>query len=161
MAVTENLEAPQLPSPQIPTQPPPQEPVDAGHGGGLAAIAWLLILLIEPIAWGFALMIGLWLSFTEEPVSAWWAWLGLLLFVVAPTAALPLALQSARWGVGAGKVALAVSALLLIATLAYLAYVGLSVVWIIAWVLLTGMLLWGVWLFGKKPPRQETVVSQV
>lgn len=153
---TDHREAPQR---QVPTQPPSQEPVGVRYrrspGSGPAMAAWIVIGL-EPIAVVAAFLIGAAIGLSEEsgsPVSIWGHLLSFLILVVAPTVALPLAFQATRWGWRSGIVALAVSATLLAAALAFIAYLGWIVEWVIPWTFVAGSLTSLMWIFGKKPPQ--------
>ncbi len=155
---TQHTEASQAQQPpQGPAEPPhgPAPAADPEYGTARAVWAWLMLLLLEPLLWIAAANIGFGIALYQADTGenagiGAWLLFGLLLGA-APAIAFPVALQAARWGSIAGIIALAVSGLLLIATLVLLAVAGLWL-WVIAWVVVVGLLTWLVWTRGRKPP---------
>lgn len=161
---TEDRKEAQPRSPQASTKSPqkpggqrlPQDPRGAGRsrppGRRLANAAWFILgLELGTLLYSFVIGVAIALRIESDiPVDIWELRLAMLILIVPPIAALPVALQAARWGSESGKVALAVAAVLLIAVVALMIYNGVIEL-VIPCLLFTGMLLWGVWLFASKP----------
>jgi MFS family permease len=113
-----------------------------GSGETSAAGAWALVAL-TPVGWFFGALAAAY-SHLGDVVDVNQMLAGVLLFAAAPTTAFILAVYAARAGHRSGKIAVMVSGLLLLATIAvtllYGGWVGLAVaaavaVLVLAWVL--------------------------
>jgi hypothetical protein len=108
----------------------------------LAALAWAAVAL-TPVGWFWGFL-AIAYSHLGDVTDVDMMTTGVVLFAIAPTSAFILAVYAARAGHRSGKIAVIVSGLLLLATLAFLTWVlwwiGLSVtavvaVLVLAWVL--------------------------
>jgi hypothetical protein len=113
-----------------------------GSGETSAAGAWALVAL-TPVGWFFGALAAAY-SHLGDVVDVNQMLAGVLLFAATPTTAFILAVYAARAGHRSGKIAVMVSGLLLLATIAvtllYGGWVGLAVaaavaVLVLAWVL--------------------------
>ncbi len=110
-------------------------------GSRSAQRAWVAVAL-TPVGWFLAAIAGF--AWAEAPAGGVATWsLGTLpyalLGVIAPTAAVILAIRAARAGERSGKIAVAVSALLLLGTLVVLG-LDFTLGWIIALVMVVAAL---------------------
>ena len=135
---------------------------EPAHAGNLAAGAWAAVAL-TPFGWFFGVLAVAY-SHLGDAVDVSQLIAGHLLFVTAPTSAFVLAVCAARAGHRSGKIAVVVSGLLLLATIAatllYGEWIGLAVaaavaVLVLAWVrsgriavVVTGLLLPATLLFS-------------
>lgn len=106
-----------------------------------AVWAWVAVAL-TPVGWFLAVLAGF--AWAEAPAGGVATWsLGTvpyaLLGVIAPTAAVILAIRAARAGERSGRVAVAVSVLLLVGTLVLLG-LDFTLGWIVALVMVVAVL---------------------
>ncbi len=128
----------------------------------LAAWAWAAVAL-TPVGW-FCGLLGIAYSHLGDVTDVSMMLGGVVLFAVAPTSAFILAVYVARAGHRSGRIAVAVSGLLLLATLSFLTWVywwvglpvtGVAAVLVLAWVrsrriamVMSGLLLLALLLFS-------------
>jgi hypothetical protein len=128
----------------------------------LAAWAWAAVAL-TPVGW-FCGLLGIAYSHLGDVTDVSMMLGGVVLFAVAPTSAFILAVYVARAGHRSGRIAVAVSGLLLLSTLGFLTWVywwvglpvtGVAAVLVLAWVrsrriamVMSGLLLLALLLFS-------------